>query len=198
MTRGELRSLLNSRTDGEFVDREILESRPWIFDAAESYQTWRTSVASELGLEPHNVRIVGSAATGFSLSPLKPGRPFRRLEGADAQTSDIDIALIAPSLFVVAWETILYLDRRHRLGKAHEALGKIRLDVYWGLVGQQSLPRNTDPARSILSAMSVAGRMPPLRGYPIRCRIYRRVEDLRAYHTESLRQLRRELAAYGG
>ena len=181
------------------MDREILERRPWIFDAVESYQAWRTSVASQLGVEPDNVRIVGSAATGFSLSPLKPGRPFRRLENAaGGQTSDIDIALIAPSLFVVAWETILYLDRRHRLGIAQGALGKIRLDVYWGLVGQQSLPRNTDPARSILSAMSVAGRMPPLRGYPIRCRIYRRVEDLRAYHTDSLRQLRQELAAYGG
>jgi len=197
MTTDKLRSLLNSRTDAEFVEHEILVRRPWIFDADETYQAWRTSVASELGLGPDNVRIVGSAATGFSLSPLKPGRPFRRLAGADDRTSDIDIALISPNLFVAAWETILSFDRSHRLRVAKEDVGKIRLDVYWGLVGQHSLPRNTDPARKILTAMTVAGRMPPLRGYPIRCRIYRRVEDLRAYHTDSLRHLRRQLAAYG-
>jgi len=71
---------------------------------------------------------------------------------------------------------------------------KIRIDIYWGLVGQQSLPRNTEPARMLLTAMSVAGRLPPLRGYRIRSRVYRRLDDLRAYHTTSLRQLRALLA----
>jgi hypothetical protein len=197
MTRDELRLVLDSGTDGEFVEREIITRRPWIFDADEPHQSWRASVAGELGLKPDSVHIVGSAATGFSLSPLKPGRPFRPLASHGVRTSDIDIALIAPNLFAVAWETILSFDRRQRLGVGDEERTKIRLDVYWGLVGQYSVPRNTDPARKLLTAMTVAGRIPPLRGYPIRCRLYRRIEDLRAYHIASLRQLRRELAAKG-
>jgi hypothetical protein len=60
-------------------------------------------------------------------------------------------------------------------------------------VGQQNIPRNTEPARVVLSAMSVAGRSPPLRGYRIRTRVYRRFEDLREYHVSSLRQLRARL-----
>jgi hypothetical protein len=198
MTRDELRSALDSQTDGDFVEREIIDRRrPWIFDADESHQAWRTSVAGELGLGTDSIYIVGSAATGFSLSPLKPGRPFRPLGGADEQTSDIDIALIDPSLFELAWETIVSFDRRRSLNVREDVRTKIRLDVYWGLVGQHSLPRNTYPARKILTAMIVAGRIPPLRGYEIRCRVYRRIEDLRAYHIASLHQVRRELAISG-
>jgi hypothetical protein len=197
MTRDELRSLLNSQTDSEFVEHEILNRRPWIFDTDEAYRSWRVIVSSELGLGPDHVRIVGSAATGFSLSPLKPGRPFRQLPGVQGQTSDIDIALIDTNLFATAWDIIVSFDRARRLGLSEDARAKVRLDVYWGLVGQYSLPPNTDPARRVRTVRAAAGRMPPLRGYPIRCRVYRRVEDLLAYHTDSLRQLRRELTAYG-
>jgi len=197
MTRGELRSLLNSRTDSEFVQNEILNRRPWIFDTDEAYRSWRASVSDELGTEPDRVRIVGSAATGFSLSPLKPGRPFRQLPGVHGRTSDIDIALVDTNLFFTAWDVILFYDRGRRLSSSMEARARIRLDVYWGLVGHLSLPRNTEPARRVLTVMTVAGRVPPLRGYPIRCRVYRRIEDLLAYHIDSLRQLRKELAVYG-
>jgi len=38
MTRDELRTLLNSRNDGEFVEREIFGRRPWIFDTDERYR----------------------------------------------------------------------------------------------------------------------------------------------------------------
>ena len=144
-----------------------------------------------------SVLIVGSAATGFSLSPLKPGRSFRQLPSASGQTSDIDVALVDTKLFSTAWDTIISLDRSGRLGVRGDAKSKIRLDVYWGLVGQYSVPHNTDAARRIRSAMTVAARVPPLRGYPVRCRVYRRVEDLRSYHTDSLRQLRRELTEHG-
>jgi hypothetical protein len=198
MTRTELKAALNSCGDGEFVDREVLGRCPWIFDNGEVYRAWQASVAREVAVGPEDVRIVGSAATGYSLSPLKPGRAFRRIKANGGKTSDIDIALIAPSLFMVAWETIVYFDRGRRLGTEYETLSKIRLDIYWGLVAQRSLPLNTDPARSVKGAMNVAGRTPPLRGYPIKCRIYRRAEDLRAYHINSLRQLRQELSAYGG
>jgi len=195
MTREDLRLLLGVRADSDFVEHEILGRRPWIFAADEPYRRWRESVGSSLGLARESVWIVGSAATGYSLSPYKPGRPFRALGGPEettAETSDIDIAIVAPELFLLAWETILSFDRKRLLGGA-EYRGKIRLDVYWGLVGSKTIPRNTGPARSVMTAMAAAGRIPPIRGYPLTCRIYRRLEDLRAYHENSLRSLRTEL-----
>jgi hypothetical protein len=195
MTRQELRRLLSAQSETEFTDGQLLGRCPWIFDASETYDAWRSSVAETLSIEPGSIRIVGSAATGFSLSPQKPGRPFRRTSSLNTVASDIDIALIHPNLFAMAWDTIIRFDREHKLGGTEERRNTIRVNVYWGLVGQRTLPRNTEPARMLLTAMSVAGRLPPLRGYRIQSRIYRRMEDLRAYHISSLRQLRLVLAA---
>lgn len=197
MTREDLRVLLNKQSDVEFVEREIFGRCPWIFEDEKVYEAWRSLVASQLGLAMESVWIVGSGATGYSLSPLKPGRPFRVLTNKVGATSDIDIALVAPEVFVSVWDTLLSFDRSRRLGGSSDDREKIRRDVYWGLVGQQSIPLNTGPARSVVTAMAAAGRTPPIRGYPLRCRVYRRLEDLRAYHVNSLRQLRVELDAHG-
>jgi len=198
MTREDLRVLLNKQNDVEFVEREVLGRCPWIFGDEKLYEMWRRLVADQLGLANESVWIVGSGATGYSLSPFKPGRPFRALTSSVGATSDIDIALVAPEVFASAWDTILTFDRLRRLGGSIEDREKIRRDVYWGLVGQQSIPLNTGAARTVITAMAAAGRTPPIRGYPLRCRIYRRLEDLRAYHVNSLRQLRVELDAFGG
>src|SRR5262249_52164863 len=109
--------------------------------------------------------------------------------------SDIDVAIISRELFEAAWNTIVGTDRRKSLRLSPTDRDKMRLDVYWGLVGQKSLPTNTDVARLILTAIAAAGKSPPVRGYNIQCRIYRRTADLRAYHTNSLQQLRTELDA---
>jgi hypothetical protein len=150
-------------------------------------------VSEVLGIGRGNIRIVGSAATGYSLSPLKPCRPFREASILGEAQSDIDIALIDPNLFTAVWDEIVARDRARHLGGTDDTRDRIRFEIYHGLVGQQNIPRNTEPARVVLSAMSVAGRSPPLRGYRIRTRVYRRFEDLREYHVSSLRQLRARL-----
>jgi hypothetical protein len=192
MTKDELKQLLASRDNDEFIDAELLNRRPWIFGADAEHNSWCTSVADVLEIEKDHIHIVGSAATGFSLSPLKPGRPFRKL-GSHARASDIDLAITSKELFEEAWNTIVSLDRRLSLGIAKEEREKMRTDVYWGLVAQRSLPANTVSARRLLTAVSVATKTPPIRGHVIRCRVYRRKDDLKAYHVSSLRQLRAEL-----
>jgi hypothetical protein len=194
MTKDELKQLLNLRTNGEFVDSEILGRRPWIFADEQQYTSWSASVANVLTVQTDHVRIVGSAATGYSLGPLKAGRPFRTL-GLGVSASDIDIAITSNELFVDAWNTIVALDRHMGLRMSTDDRERMRLDIYWGLVAQKSLPTNTNAARAMLTAVSVATRMPPIRGHTVRCRIYRRMDDLRAYHISSLRQLRAALNA---
>jgi hypothetical protein len=192
MTPDELRALLAGHPDSEFVEHQLLTRCPWIFESDDGFNTWCRAVTAPLGLAPESVRIVGSAATGFSLSPLKPGRPFRSM-ASEIPHSDIDIAFIDANLFQGAWNIILNFDRTRSLGVSLDTRNKIRIYIYWGTISQQSLPRNTEPARILLTATSVAGISPPLRGYRIRSRIYRRIDDLRAYHVDSLRQLRAQL-----
>ncbi len=194
MTVQELIARLDAQTEAEFIDLQLLGRRPWIFNADGPYDAWRTVVSQVLGMSADGIRIVGSAATGYSLSPLKPGRPFRESTALGEPPSDIDIALINPGLFTAAWNEILGRDRTRSLGGSDDSRDKIRFDIYHGLIAQQVLPRNTEPARTLLTAMSIAGRSPPLRGYRVRSRLYRRMDDLRAYHINSLRQLRVRLA----
>lgn len=191
MTREELKRLLADRENDELV-AEILDRRPWIFAADQEHDLWSSSVAAVLQIGKEDIRIVGSAATGYSLSPYKAGRPFRAI-AAGKQASDIDIAIISKEIFEEAWNTIVGVDRKKRLRLSEADRDKMRTDVYWGLVGHRSLPANTGVTRRILIAMAVAGKSPPVRGQKIRCRIYRRCDDLRAYHTVSLQQLRLEL-----
>jgi hypothetical protein len=188
-----LTALLASRTDVEIVDSNLLSNRPWIFNDESAYHTWRSLVAKELKVPAENVWIVGSAALGYSLSPYKPGRPFQIGGGTQSVSSDIDIAFVDTELFTDAWNIIVQFDRTRALSSAEDTRTRIRTDVYWGLVSQHSLPTNTGPARRVLTAVGIAGRTRPLRGHQIRCRVYRRLEDLRAYHIDSLRKLRLEI-----
>jgi hypothetical protein len=155
MTREQLRDLLADTADLDFVCRNLLGRRPWIFDSDEKYHTWRETLASGLNLQTRNIVVVGSAATGFCLSPLKPGRPFRHLNNP-VGASDIDIAFIDDALFTQGWNIILSFDRTRQLRLVEDAREKLRVDIYWGLVANRSIPKNTDSSRFLLTALAVA------------------------------------------
>ena len=195
MTKDDLKTLLAQQPDREFVDRQLLEQRPWIFPTDQAYDAWRVAVTSSINLSRDSIRIVGSAALGFSLSPLKPGRPFRTSVSASALASDVDIAFVDWKLFGDAWDAIVDADRGQSLRVDNSEKHKLRLDVYWGVVADFSVPANTNPSRLLRTALSEAGRTAPIRGHPVHCRIYRRIDDLRAYHISSLRNLRKSLSA---
>ena len=59
-------------------------------------------VSTHLGINFHSMQIVGSAKTGYSLSPKKVLQPFHnRDSGMDS--SDIDIAVISERLYLHFW-----------------------------------------------------------------------------------------------
>jgi hypothetical protein len=194
MTPSELHTFLGTRSNEDIVDKDILGRRPWLFETDTAFTDWREVVAAVLSIALTDVWIVGSAATGFSLSPLKPGRGFRSGNETGAARSDVDIAFVSNKLFTSAWDTITDYDRGFRLWGDNDSKAQLRRDIYWGLVSDSQVPRNTDAARAINRARAIAGRERPIRGHEVRCRVYRRQDDLRAYHIASLRGLRRALS----
>jgi hypothetical protein len=171
----------------EVADRAILNRRPWIFASDGDYGAWQALIRDVLGAEAVEIRIVGSAATGFSLSPLKPGRPFRAL-GGRADNSDIDLAVISPQLFEGSWNALITYDREIGFGGSDDA-NRMRMGVYNGFITSRAIPRSTPASRWFTKISAAVNRVPPFRGYPLRFRAYRRMDDLRAYHVHSLRQL---------
>lgn len=180
-------------TLGAFLDARLFVALPWIFgDEAASFDAWRAAAAKTAGLSPESFVMVGSAAVGYSLSPRKPGRPFRPARG-DERPSDIDIAIVAPELFTTAWDMLVYSDRRRTLRRPWEDREKLRRDVYWGTISDFNVLPGTDAARMLRLIGAATSRQPRLLGHPPRIRIYRRREDLREYHENSLRDLVRQL-----
>lgn len=190
MEIAELIELLSGVTDEQFVDSRILNRTPWIFRDVELYAAWRAALANEASLDPDCFYMVGSAATGFSLNPFKPGREFRALTTTTSDKSDLDIAIVSEPVFLKAWNVILSHERSRTLAIDRETCESLRKNIYWGHVADHLIPRNTDPARQMRSAVAACGRNVLLRGYKTSVRLYRRLEDLRGYQINSMRHLR--------
>jgi hypothetical protein len=183
---------------GRFVEEQLLGGIPWIFDRdAASFRSWRSEVASAAKLDSDSVYLVGSAATGYSLSPRKAGRPFKRIGANNA--SDIDIAVVDSTLFALMWNTIVAYDRNRTLLSAlaessnrplmPDRISRVRLQVYWGTVSSSdSLPGTTE-AQRLRSLFAATSRREPFLGHAVRARVYRRRRDLIAYHVQSLQQV---------
>lgn len=210
MDRQALLRLLESASSlSKFVESTLLSGVPWIFRGDPSgFASWRQACADAGNVLPENVFIVGSAATGFSLSPIKAGRPFRPVSRA-GPPSDIDLAIVDEGLFMSSWNYLVKLDRGYSLAKTlglslyHAAaqddpLTRVRINVYWGRVSHAHALAGTDFSRRLRSLFVATTRRAPFLGHQAIARVYRRYDDLLGYHVSSIRSLRRSLQQSGG
>ena len=94
-----------------FYLKHIVKSHNWYFseylhvpsdEIVDKMDFFKEIVSTHLGINFHSMQIVGSAKTGYSLSPKKVLQPFHnRDSGMDS--SDIDIALISERLYLHFW-----------------------------------------------------------------------------------------------
>lgn len=131
----EVRNELMNVESDIFVSRYIMDAVPFIFeDSCMEFIKWKHRIAEALKIDPRDIIITGSACLGVSLNPQKNFKNF------DA-TSDIDIGIISPHYFDIAWHEIrnielTYLskssrkkieDHKHRL----IFYGTIAMDQIW-------------------------------------------------------------------
>jgi hypothetical protein len=168
----------------ELVSRIVLERLPFTFDTKEQYFRWRHMLAEGLQVDPRDIVLVGSAATGRSLSARKKFSMFNR-------KSDVDIAIISPAHFDRAWHWFrrvnpallgfdpeqLRLFNRHREGYIFD--GMIAANVFLSY-----LPFGAEWNRELQRSEQY---LPPsLRGRVLSVRIYRDSEALRRAQLEAL------------
>ena len=84
---------------GYFVTARLFDGTPAVWPKELNYIRWRHLVATELGVDPMAVQLVGSARLGYSMNP---GKNFRKFH----EGSDLDIAVISPELFDRAWSEL--------------------------------------------------------------------------------------------
>lgn len=176
----------------------VLDRLPFAFPSKQSFLAWRDDLASGFGVDGKDVSLVGSAATGRSLSTRsKDGKRY----GLFRPKSDIDIAAVSPYHFEVAWRWFrttnpLFLTGLDGEGKRlFERHGENY--VFNGMIAADYFLSYLPFGSSWAEAMQRSQRLLPLdlTGRLMKVRIYRDFASLRQHQTEALRIYKRFIEA---
>ncbi len=109
-TPSEFRDLLRTEPLELLVKHYVFEGIPYVFRRSpDRKEKLAQHLSDQLQTKPENVRIVGSAKIGFSLSPDSFSREF-------SERSDIDVLIVDADLFDCIWHVVLkwHYPRRGR------------------------------------------------------------------------------------
>ena len=184
---------LASLTAEVFVNHHVLDRVPWLFEDRTRYVEWKTVLASEIGVDPFSIVVVGSAALGFSLSPKKGLSVFD-------ERSDIDVAVVSPTHFDTAWRWLRNLGPARLLGRRslkREIVDRHRKNLVFdgAIATTDELLSHLEFGPSWKAALGRAGNREPTVGRSVKVRVYRDFECLRSYHVANVQDLQRGLLA---
>ncbi|MFZ0770108.1 MAG: hypothetical protein WCA49_01505 [Candidatus Sulfotelmatobacter sp.] len=198
----EFRSLLLSTNVEDVVQQQLFDGPVYAFrQRPGDLDVLKLHLVSHLPLTADGIVVVGSAKTGFSLSPESFPRPF-------SIKSDIDVVVVDEALFDTYWAICLeyYYPRRiERLPRPdYEWLQRRKGDVFWGRFEPHymryeglSFPEVLRPLRDLSTAWFNAFRSlstyGQFRGRDIKGRLYRSWNLALAYHADGLRQIKQSL-----
>lgn len=178
-----------------FTTLHLLDRVPALFDSREQYAAWRSVLGRSLDVDPLNLVVVGSTCVGVSLSPKKTKflRPYHG-------ESDVDLAIISPRHFDLAWRTLRAWGPIDKL-RTHSAEEAGLLDwhrkrlIFDGTIATERLLSHLTFGAQWASALGRAGRMKPTENRDVKARIYRDFESLREYHAKNIEKLKLDLQA---
>jgi hypothetical protein len=176
----------------EFVDDYIIDCVPWIFPERREYVRWKRELAAGLDVDSYSILIVGSSCVGVSLSPRKSFSKFHA-------NSDIDVAVVSPYHFDIAWRWLRSLALSERINMTsfeREMFDWHRKNlVFNGTIATERILGKLSFGPNWKTALSRASKNPPIDGKEVKARIYRDFESLRFYQASSVRKAAAELSA---
>ena len=200
----DFRNDLLSQSLDWVADHYLFEGISYVFrESPNLLESFTGHLFDELGFGPENVRIVGSAKVGFSLSLDNFPRAF-------SDTSDIDVLIVNEALFDQIWFNILtwhYPRRQLHLGGSDSIWMRTRRkDLYWGWLHPDkikyeglSLPEVLKPLRDIstswFNAFHSFSRYPEFADRQVSGRLYRSWDHARLYQIDSLRQIKQQVSS---
>jgi hypothetical protein len=190
MSRDKIIESLKRESPSAFLEMYLYDRIPMLFsDDRTQYIAWKRQLADSIEVDPACITIVGSAATGTSLSPSKNFKPFD-------DTSDVDVAIISSHHFNVSWrylrmngERRLRVDARTRIAWDEH----VKRYIYWGTIATDRLLGILPFGLQWLAATTKMSGTSPTEGRTINLRIYADYESLRAYQLHSVQAARDSL-----
>jgi hypothetical protein len=176
------------------LTHRLLETTPYLFgEDHAAYVDWRSELGALLGVDPHAIALVGSAALGVSLNPAKNLKPF------DA-ASDVDVAVVSSFHFDVAWQYLRSLGARiYQLPYwvQLEITDRAPNYVYWGAIATDRILGHLPFGADWLVALAAMTNRDPTMGRKVNARLYRDLAGLRSYQLRGLRIARDRLVSGG-
>ncbi|NJP35718.1 hypothetical protein [Micromonospora thermarum] len=178
------------------VGRIVIDRLPYTFETKKQYFTWRDELAEGIQVDARDIIIVGSAATGRSLSAKKKFGVF-------GSKSDVDIAVVSSRHFDIAWQwfrrvnvNLLNLDDEGlRLFEQHR-----KQYIFNGMIAANYFLNYLPFGTSWVQELQRCEKYLPsvLRGRKMSVRIYKDNEALREAQMAALNGYRTYLAAKKG
>jgi hypothetical protein len=174
----------------DFASRQLLDRVPWLFSDRSQYIDWKAALAADLEIDPYMLLVVGSAATGFSLSPWKGFTAFHPL-------SDVDVAVVSMRHFDDAWRWLRDLGPEKLLSKFDRDMFTWHRKnlVFDGAIATEKLLPRLSFGPKWASGLGHVGKREPTIGRAVKARIYRDFESLRKYHETNISELKLRLSS---
>ena len=187
--REKLETDLRSLSPYDFYIKHIVKSNNWYFSdylgitsdrIVDQMDLFKEIVSTGLHINFHSVQIVGSAKTGYSLSPNKVLNPFHD-ENADTPASDIDIAIVSETLYNKFWAALRAVRGIQYMAYYYNHL---TASIFRGYINDKDLVHIKGPDeewRELIRPinMSLQDRLGFV--HPTTYRIYRSWDDLQEY-----------------
>lgn len=184
----------------EFYIKYIVKSNYWYFSeylhipsdkVIDVLDRFKEIISENFHISFHSLQLVGSAKTGFSLSPQKALFPFHD-ESNSQKSSDIDIALVSEKLYQYYW------DRMRQTEKIQykRFYQQLTVSIFRGYINDKVL-MEIPPIRSewlsIISPINKLLQDELMIVHPITYRIYRSWEDLEEYQITGIEKTKKWL-----
>lgn len=174
--RGHLQTFRNdlSSVDPETAVQKYLTYGNCCLLPSNDYFELKREVAAHFQIHPSEVLVVGSAKLGFSIAPNKRYQLF-------GESSDIDIALVAPQLFEQMWAEVYDYKRSGAYWENHDDFCRY---LFQGWIRPDKLPPSHLFVRcedwwDYFRRLTQSGRFGP---FTIRAGLYRSWKFFEGYH----------------
>jgi RHS repeat-associated protein len=189
----ELKNVVKTAIPQVFVDTHIFASIPYVFGSdRDLHLGWKRQLSKQIEVDPACLIIVGSAATGFSLTPNNNLKPFN-------DKSDVDVAVISAHHFNLAWRFM----RSNKIGSLTTRQRNSLQDhqtryIYYGTIATDRLLGILPFGAAWLKALGYMATIEPTQKRDVNLRIYTDHQSLRDYQLHSFVLLQSSLYEEGG
>lgn len=172
----------------------VFDRLPFAFESKEQYLIWRDHLSQGFEVDGRDITLVGSAATGRSLSARKQFGVFR-------SSSDIDVGVVSSHHFDIAWKWFRMTDPLTLTGLDKKGIDRFQQHrkhyVYEGIIAADYFLSFLPFGSEWLKAMQRSQELLPqnLQGRLMKVRVYKDYSALRNHQAEAIRIYKRVLSA---